>query len=107
MLWNTYLPDSFSSPLLSADSKTVYLGSSDNHLYAIATVDGTPRWTFQTGSFVNSNPALSRDQRTIYVGSDDTNLYAVNAADGKQLWQFGTGAQVLSTPAVSTDQQII
>lgn len=44
--------------------------------YDTSHVDGTEKWSFQTGGIVFSSPAVGPDG-TIYVGSDDDNLYAI------------------------------
>ena len=41
----------FSSPTLSSDDATVFVGSYDNKLYAINTADGTKKWEFLTGGY--------------------------------------------------------
>ena len=51
-----------SSPELSPDGATVYVGSYDNKLYAVRTSDGTKLWEFLTGgvSFDSSGRAPRR-----------------------------------------------
>ena len=63
--------------------------------------DGTMKWAFSTGSWVDSSPALGMDG-TVYVGSFDSNLYAINP-DGAMEWAFPTGASIWSSPAIGTD----
>ena len=64
-----------SSPAIGADS-TIYVGFyHDNSLYAI-NPDGTLKWSYQTGGYVDSSPAIGTDG-TIYVGSNDYYLYAI------------------------------
>jgi len=92
-----------SSPALSSDGATVYVGSWDHNLYAIDAASGKQQWSFGTGGGVDSSPALSPDGTTVYVGSWDHNLYAIDAASGKQQWSFGTGGGVDSSPALSPD----
>ena len=38
--------------------------------------NGTQKWAFQSGGWINSSPAIGPDG-TIYVGSNDNNLYAI------------------------------
>jgi serine/threonine protein kinase len=54
---------------------TVYVGSWDNHLYALDAATGALRWRFQTPGAVISSPAVV--DGTVYVGSGDGFLYAV------------------------------
>eukprot|EP00947_MAST-08B_sp_MAST-8B-sp1_P002208 g2208.t1 len=93
----------YSSPALSSDGATVFVGSDDRKLYAINTADGTKKWEFVTRDKVLSSPALSSDGATVFVGSRDNRLYAINTADGTKKWEFATGGDVYSSPALSSD----
>jgi len=63
-----------SGPAIAADG-TVYVGSLDRKLYAI-NQDGSLKWIFTTGNYLNSSsPAIDADG-TVYVGSFDHKLYA-------------------------------
>ena len=53
----------------------IYVGSGDNHLYAINR-DGSLEWRYHTEGGVFSSPAIA-DDGTIYLGSDDNYLYAL------------------------------
>jgi outer membrane protein assembly factor BamB len=96
-----------SSPAVGADG-TVYLGSQDRHLYAIAP-DGRLKWRFLTGDWVDATPALAADG-TIYVGSWDGNLYALRdqGTSARELWRYSTGSgnYLYSSPAVGADGTI-
>eukprot|EP00947_MAST-08B_sp_MAST-8B-sp1_P001273 g1273.t1 len=96
-----------SSPALSTDGATAFVGSSDNKLYAVNTADGTKKWEFLTGGEVRSSPTLSSDGATVFVGSDGDKLYAVNSADGTKKWEFLTLGGVLSSPALSSDDATV
>ena len=89
----------FSSPAIGADG-TVYVGSDDNHLHAVA-ADGTPLWTYPTGGDVRSSPAVDA-AGTIYVGSKDGYLYAINP-DGTLKWKYRTEGAIWSSPAINCD----
>jgi len=88
------------SPAIGVDG-TIYVGSSNNNLYAINPTTGETEWTFTTGGVVNSSPAIGADG-TIYVGSDDDKLYAINPTGGLK-WSYTTGAPVVSSPAIDTN----
>ena len=70
----------YSSPAIGADG-TVYVGSSDNKLYAISPpasgTTGVLKWSFTAGNDVSSSPAIGADG-TVYVGSYDGRLYAIH-----------------------------
>ena len=93
----------WSSPALSQDGLTVFVGSSDHHLYAVNAKTGVQNWNFTTGDRVWSSPALSQDGSTVFVGSNDHHLYAVAASTGVQQWAFTTGDVINKNPALSPD----
>lgn len=108
---NKYLDDPWdyflSTPLIekSADSVTVYFGSSDKHVYAVDALSGKLRWKFKTEGIVHTTPAVH--DGILYVGSWDTYLYALDAATGKKLWKFKTGENpgmtgIQSSPTVAS-----
>ena len=98
------------TPCVGTDG-TVYIGSTDDNLYAI-NPDGTKKWAFATKGAIRSSPALAADG-TIYVGSSDGNMYAINP-DGSKKWAFsGTGSSSYyyggyeySSPAIAPDGTI-
>ena len=63
-----------SSPAVSPDGATVFVGSHDDFLYAVDASTGGEKWRFETGSEVYSSPAVSPDGATVFVGSDDNKL---------------------------------
>ena len=85
------MPDPFdvflSSPTVV--NGTVYIGSGDQHVYALDARTGALKWSFATGDVVHAAPALANN--TVYVGSWDRNLYALDAATGKEKWRYTTG----------------
>ena len=69
-----------SSPAIGDDS-TVYVGSSDNKVYALDEKTGKTKWTFPTGGWVYSSPAIGTDG-TLYIGSNDNQVYALKTDSG-------------------------
>lgn len=55
-------------------------------------VDGTLKWTFETGAGIESSPTIAKDG-TIYIGSHDNKLYALNP-DGTLKWKFNAGEPI-------------
>jgi outer membrane protein assembly factor BamB len=80
--WDLYL----SSPLVH-DGK-VYVGSSDQRVYALDLRSGKLAWVFKTGGMVHSSPALAG--ANIVVGSWDGAVYALDAASGAEKWRHQT-----------------
>jgi hypothetical protein len=89
-----------SSPAIGPDG-TIYVGSDDEYLYAIDPMDGSYKWFYDLGDYVESSPAIGADG-TVYVGSDNNYLYAIYP-DGTQKWSFPTGGPIYSSPAIGPD----
>lgn len=70
---------------------TVFVGSTDHNLYALAAADGALKWKFKTDSRVTSSPAV--ENGTVYFESYDGNFYAVDAATGQLKWKYKTGGE--------------
>lgn len=97
-----------SSPVLSLDASTVFVGDRSNYLSAYDAVNGSKRWAFQANGPVWSSPTLSADGSVVYIGSladpdDDSNLYAIHTATGLKQWNFTAGGWVVGQPALSPD----
>jgi hypothetical protein len=108
-----------SSPAVSFNDGTLYVGSDDGKLYAFdrtgtTNCSGTPKicdplWTATTGGPIDSSPSVASGK--VYVGSDDGKLYAFDATgttncsgDPKTcepLWTATTGGPVDSSPAIA------
>jgi len=85
------MPDPFdvflSSPTVVGG--TLYIGSGDQHIYALDAATGALRWSFMTGDVVHASPAVV--DGVVYIGSWDRNLYALDAATGRERWRYTTG----------------
>ena len=95
----------WSSPTLSDDNSTLYIGGDANGthgwVFAINTADGTKLWDFDTNASVRSKPTIGGSM--VYVGSDSNRTYALNAANGAHVWNYDTGENVRSSPTLSDD----
>src|SRR5438132_3146594 len=72
---------------------TVYVGSLDEHLYALDLVTGQVKWSYQTDPAaavkvgpIRASPSV-RDG-LVYVGDADGMFHCVEAATGKKRWTF-------------------
>ncbi len=92
-----------SSPILSADDNTLFIGSNDKYVYALFTRDGSVKWKFQTAGKVVATPLLSHDGQTLYVSSMDFNLYALKSEDGTKIWNYKTGGALTAAPILTQD----
>jgi outer membrane protein assembly factor BamB len=61
-----------SSPALSADGSTLYIGALNNNLYALNTADLSQKWAFDTGAPVYASPAVDLATGRVYVANFDT-----------------------------------
>ena len=78
----------------------VYIGSTDNNVYALNASTGAKLWSFATGNAIYSSaPAVANG--VVYIGSTDNNVYALNASTGAKLWSYTAANQVWSSPAVA------
>jgi outer membrane protein assembly factor BamB len=87
----------YSSPATSGGK--LFIGSHDNHLYALDASTGALLWKFKTDGQVVSTPAVAND--VVYFGSKDKHVYALGAASGTLKWKFQTDGAVVSSPVVS------
>ena len=79
LLWSyTTGGDVDSSPAVA--NGVVYVGSTDNNLYALNASTGAKLWSYATGDGVLSSPAVANG--VVYVGSYDYNVYAFGLPRG-------------------------
>ena len=101
--WSANIPVGTSSAAVV--NGIVYVGSTDNHLYAFDAKTGAPVWQAATGASIVSSPAV--DNGVVYVGSNDGRVYAFDAETGAVRWstQIGTANHSLveSPVAVAGD----
>jgi outer membrane protein assembly factor BamB len=72
---------------------TVFVGSDDGKIYALALDTGAVRWSFATGGPVEASPLVRGG--IVYVGSSDATFYALDAATGAVRWKYVTEAKIL------------
>jgi outer membrane protein assembly factor BamB len=78
----------------------IFVGSSDQGLYALRADDGQKLWRFETLGFVQSAPLYDPGEDVVYFGSNDGALYKLNAKNGQLLWRFMTNAEVSRRPVL-------
>jgi len=85
------MPDPFdvflSSPAVAGG--LVFVGSGDQHVYALDAATGALRWKVKTGGVVHASPAVAGGR--VFIGSFDRTLYALDADTGAVQWTFQTG----------------
>ncbi len=97
--WITY-----SSPALSADGTTVYVGfeRAGGGGIAALTTAGAARWVTNVTAPIDSSPTLGPDG-TIYVGSVNGLFYALAPGSGAARWEFNAGSFISSSPALTAE----
>jgi outer membrane protein assembly factor BamB len=88
-------------PEIDAIRHRVFVGSSDNGLYALSSDTGAQIWRFETLAPVQCEPLYDPAEETLYFGSNDGALYKVAASDGRLLWRFMSNAEVSRRPVLS------
>jgi len=88
------------SPTIGAEG-TVYVGSTDNNVYAIDPQSGSVVWSHQVGGDVSSSPAVGSDG-WIYVGSMEERLYAFDPEPGGpgEQWYVTMESAVEASPVI-------
>src|SRR5438270_7201085 len=87
---------------------TVYVGSLDEHLYALDLATGRVKWTYQTDAAKGTKvgpirTAPSVRDGLVYVGDADGIFHCVEAATGTKRWTFDTGAEITSSANFAGD----
>jgi outer membrane protein assembly factor BamB len=72
---------------------TVYVGSLDEHLYALDLADGRPKWTYKAGPI---KAPVSVHDGAVYVGDSDGMFHRVDAAKGTKDWTYKTDGEISS-----------
>ena len=92
-------PQMLSSPALSDDGSTVYVGDRSGVVTAWASSDARVVWTYPTGGEIRGSVAVGEDAR-VFVASSDGCLYAIHR-NGSLAWRSAsTGSLIESTPAL-------
>jgi len=90
-----------SSPAINATGDRIYIGCSNDTLYAINTADGSPAWKYPASAEISSSPVIANDGAIIFgEESDSGNVYILNP-DGSLRHKFSALAPIVSSPAIS------
>ena len=86
-------------PKISDDA--LFVGSRDNHLYAVDTASGNQLWQFEANHTVYS-PAVTNT--TVYAGCYDNSLFAIEKSSGEPRWETNVTSTVF--PPVVHDNNV-
>jgi outer membrane protein assembly factor BamB len=99
ILWSFKTKDSVEGTAAIAGG-TVYVGSFDEHLYALDLKTGQQRWQFKSGP-IKVAPAVANG--AVYVGNTDGVFYCLDAATGAPRWKFDTEVEITSSANFAGD----
>ncbi len=89
----------------TAHDSVVIFGSEDGSMYALNAVNGSERWSYNTGAPVFAAAAVN--DGVVYCGNMDGNLFALSAANGTVVWKVNTGSSLYATPAFSGNTLLV
>lgn len=92
-LWERTLPGTLSEPAVARDR--VFVGSTDNSLYALDADSGEIEWRWRGGGDVIGAAA---DGELVYFASLDNIVRALNRGNGNQRWKKETGTRPVRSP---------
>lgn len=104
VLWRFEAGDAITSTAAIADGM-VYVGSDDEHLYALDLATGALRWKFKAEGFVRSSPTVTGD--FVIFGDDHGVVRALDRRTGALRWAFSTDGEVISSANVIGDRIIV
>src|SRR5262249_59289792 len=87
---------------------TVYVGSLDEHLYALDLAGGRVKWTYGTDAAKGTKVGPIRTSPSVrdgllYLRDADGMFHCVDAATGTKRWTFDTGAEITSAASFAGD----
>jgi outer membrane protein assembly factor BamB len=98
VLWTFQTGDAIEGAPAVVDG-VVYVGSYDQHLYALDLATGKEKWVYLPDRWwrnkigpIKASPAYYKG--AVYVGDSDGIFHCVDAATGQRRWTFETGAEI-------------
>lgn len=96
--WRTRLGDTSGAfGLLKVVDGVIYIGSKDEHLYAVNADSGELKWDFETVDSVVTTPSVA--EGVVYIGSGHS-LYAIDAETGELKCRFAPRGSEVFSPTV-------
>ena len=94
LAWERELGGALSTPFVAGDR--VFVGSTDNFLYALDGGSGRLLWRFGTGGDVVGGTA---DDRFVYFAALDNLLRALRRGNGNQVWKRDLSTRTIAPPS--------
>jgi outer membrane protein assembly factor BamB len=102
--WAAGLPAQIEATPIAVEGGTVYVGSTEGHLYAVDSAEGGVKWDFATGGPISASPSVAHGR--LVCGSHDGAIYAFGGsppADGVATHSVGSGDRVVSAKPAPID----
>lgn len=100
-LWVIRFPSTSIAATPAVLGDTVYIGTTDGKLHAVAASDGRQLGEFGVGGAIRSAAVVGGD--TLYVGAADGKLHALDVATLREKWSFATKGPIAAAPALAGD----
>lgn len=94
LVWERELGGMLTAPAISGDR--VFVGSTDNYLYALDTNSGRLLWRYGAGGDVVGATA---DDRFVYFAALDNLLRALRRGNGNQVWKRELATRTIAPPS--------
>src|SRR5205823_12212689 len=96
----------WTTPVLSADGRTIYFGANKGGVYALDTETGTKRWQFNVYGSIYASSVLDASG-VLYTATTIEHVYAVDSARGEQIWDYDAHNEVWSAPSIRPDGTLV
>lgn len=104
VLWSVQTGDEVRGSAGIADGHA-FIGSYDQHLYAVSTQDGGILWRFRANRGITARPLIANE--LAIVGAEDHSIYALSLSTGRLVWTFRTAMPVRSSAAAFGDAIVV
>ncbi|RLC48311.1 MAG: hypothetical protein DRH70_01300, partial [Candidatus Coatesbacteria bacterium] len=93
------------TPVIGGSESTIFAGSRDGRIYAIASDFSHVLWQYDTGDYVDCTPALGQE-RSIIVASRSGTVFALDTWTGELRWIFSAANIADSSPCVGVNGDV-
>jgi outer membrane protein assembly factor BamB len=88
-----------------ANDSTVYIGSTDNNIYAFSK-NGTSLWVRPLGGAVTTTPTIDILNDRVYVGVSNRNFQFLNRSNGNVLGNYFSDSPINTSAVITTDNRL-
>ncbi|HUT04597.1 MAG TPA: PQQ-binding-like beta-propeller repeat protein [bacterium] len=93
------------TPVIGGSESTIFAGSRDGRVYAIASDFSHVLWQYDTGDYVDCTPALGQEG-SIIVASRSGTVFALDTWTGELRWIFSAADIADSSPCVGVNGDV-